>query len=62
MKDAHYSTYLTDVPCNAGGTGLGLSICKEFIDAHHGRIWAEHNPCGGSVFNFVIPLEQSHQI
>jgi PAS domain S-box-containing protein len=41
---------------NAGGTGLGLSICKEFIDAHHGRIWAEHNPDGGSIFNFVIPL------
>lgn len=43
---------------NAGGTGLGLSICKEFIDAHHGRIWAERNPQGGSIFNFVIPLKQ----
>ncbi len=43
---------------SAGGTGLGLSICKEFIDAHHGRIWAEHNPNGGSVFNFVIPLKR----
>ena len=42
---------------SAGGTGLGLSICKEFIDAHHGRIWAEHNPKGGSIFNFVIPLK-----
>lgn len=45
---------------NAASTGLGLSICKEFIDALHGRIWAEHNPCGGSIFNFVIPLEQPH--
>jgi len=43
---------------NAGGTGLGLAICKEFIDAHHGRIWAEHNPKGGAIFNFVIPLGQ----
>lgn len=43
---------------NAGGTGLGLAICKEFIDAHHGRIWAEHNPKGGAIFNFVIPLDQ----
>jgi len=41
---------------SAGGTGLGLSICKEFIDAHHGRIWAEQNLKGGAVFNFVIPL------
>ena len=43
---------------NVGGTGLGLAICKEFIDAHQGRIWAEHNPQGGSIFNFTIPLKQ----
>jgi PAS domain S-box-containing protein len=42
----------------AGGTGLGLAICKEFIDAHGGRIWAEHNLPEGSVFSFVIPLKQ----
>jgi len=47
---------------NAGGTGLGLAICKEFIDAHHGRIWAEHNPKGGAIFNFVIPLDQPKKI
>jgi PAS domain S-box-containing protein len=45
---------------SAGGTGLGLSICKEFIDAHHGRIWAEHNVGDGAVFNFVIPLHQDN--
>ncbi len=45
---------------NAGGTGLGLSICKEFIDAHHGRIWAENNAGNGAIFNFVIPLDQSN--
>lgn len=44
---------------NVGGTGLGLAICKEFIDGHHGRIWAEQNPNGGAVFNFIIPLEQA---
>jgi len=44
---------------NSGGTGLGLSICKEFINAHHGRIWAEHNPAGGSIFKFVIPQEHN---
>ena len=40
----------------AGGTGLGLAICREIITAHKGRIWAKHNPVGGTVFVFEIPL------
>jgi PAS domain S-box-containing protein len=27
-----------------GGAGLGLSVCKEMIDLHGGRIWAESPP------------------
>lgn len=27
-----------------GGTGLGLSVCKEIIDLHGGKIWAESPP------------------
>ncbi len=31
--------------------GLGLSICKEIIESHEGRIWAENNPGSGlSIF------------
>jgi PAS domain S-box-containing protein len=41
----------------AGGTGLGLSICKEIIQAHSGKIWAENNPEGGSTFSFVLPYK-----
>jgi PAS domain S-box-containing protein len=42
----------------AGGTGLGLAICKEIIQAHNGKIWAENNPEGGSTFSFLLPYEQ----
>jgi signal transduction histidine kinase len=42
----------------AGGTGLGLSICKEIIEAHHGKIWAENNPDGGATFSFMLPYQQ----
>ncbi len=41
----------------AGGTGLGLSICREILDCHKGRIWAENRPQGGAVFRFEIPLD-----
>jgi signal transduction histidine kinase len=45
----------------AGGTGLGLAICKEIIEAHHGKIWAENNPNRGTTFSFMLPYEQNSQ-
>lgn len=38
------------------GLGVGLSISRSIINAHHGRLWAEPNPGGGSIFSFVLPL------
>ncbi|NJO68327.1 MAG: ATP-binding protein [Bacteroidetes bacterium] len=41
------------------GTGLGLLLCKEFIDAHKGRIWVQSSPNNGSTFWIVIPSKQN---
>jgi signal transduction histidine kinase len=38
------------------GTGLGLIICKEFIELHNGKIWAESTLGKGTNFQFSIPL------
>ncbi len=37
------------------GTGLGLAICKEIVELHDGKIWAESRPGRGVQFHFVVP-------
>ena len=50
-----------DVKTNRNGTegepstGLGLIICKDFIEKHGGRIWAESEEGKGSIFRFILP-------
>jgi len=40
-----------------GGVGLGLTICRGIIQAHGGRIWAEHRAGGGAVLRFTLPQD-----
>ena len=37
------------------GMGVGLSICRQIVQAHGGRLWAEDGPNGGTVFRFSLP-------
>jgi PAS domain S-box-containing protein len=37
------------------GMGLGLSISRSIIEAHDGRLTAEPNPGGGTIFRFTLP-------
>jgi hypothetical protein len=40
----------------ASGMGVGLSVCKTIITSHKGRIWAEQNSAGGTIFRVILPL------
>ena len=39
----------------SAGLGMGLNICRTIIESHHGRLWAEANPAGGTIFRFTLP-------
>ena len=40
----------------ANGMGMGLSVSKTIIEAHKGKLWAEHGLQGGACFCFTVPV------
>jgi len=44
------------------GLGMGLNICRTIIESHHGRLWAEENPEGGTIFRFTLPCAPQGEI
>ncbi|HJS65463.1 MAG TPA: HAMP domain-containing sensor histidine kinase [Nitrososphaeraceae archaeon] len=58
MKDKLFKKFVTG---SKSGTGLGLYICKNIIEKHGGKIWAENNKNKGANFNFIIPPITSKQ-
>jgi PAS domain S-box-containing protein len=44
---------------NYSGRGLGLAISKHLVEAMDGIIWYEPNQKEGSVFSFVLPVDEA---
>ncbi|MFZ5941338.1 MAG: PAS domain-containing sensor histidine kinase [Bacteroidota bacterium] len=38
------------------GTSFGLTLCRDFIQMHGGKLWAESTPGKGSDFSFDLPV------
>lgn len=41
------------------GVGLGLAICKQLVELHGGRIWADSKPGEGTVMRFRVPYHEA---
>ncbi len=54
----HFYRVDTRLTREVNGLGLGLTVCKYLVALHHGRIWAESCPDGGSAFHVWLPLEE----
>ena len=44
------------------GMGVGLSISRTIIEAHGGRLWAEPNPLGGTIFHLTLQAVDEKEI
>lgn len=53
----HKFTQASHTSPRTGGTGLGLAICREIVEAHEGRIWAENREGGGARVTFEVPVK-----
>ena len=58
LFDAFYKT--DDSRHKLDSTGLGLTICKNIIQKHGGKIWADsHGPGTGTSIHFTVPSTDS---
>lgn len=48
----HLTTY------SQPGTGLGLYLSKQYVEMHHGQIWAVSELGKGSTFTFSLPVDK----
>ncbi|MEP6634797.1 MAG: PAS domain S-box protein [Luteimonas sp.] len=46
-------------PEQAVGSGIGLAVARCIVERHHGRVWGESQPGGGSVFHVELPADET---
>ena len=59
-----FSKFITKSHSGETGTGLGLFLCKNIVEAHGGRIWANNNRVNnenGATFTFTLPLSKQYE-
>lgn len=50
----------SDIKSSSESFGIGLSLCKEIIESHNGKIWAENKDTNGAIIAFTLPTEEKH--
>ncbi|MBU3622001.1 sensor histidine kinase [Polynucleobacter sp. CS-Odin-A6] len=55
IKHSMFELYQTS---KKDGMGIGLWLCKEIIEKHDGKIYANSGPQGGAIFEISLPLNK----
>jgi len=59
IKSKIFEMFTTAKRHGTGGEepfGLGLAISKQIVESHHGNIWFENTPQGGTTFYVSLPI------